>query len=45
MDAAVVQEVARMRAHGHRESTELFLRTMVRQYRSGTDRRTPALTL
>ena len=45
MDAEVVREVERMRASGHRESPALFLRTMVRQYRSGTDRRTPALTL
>ncbi len=45
MDAEVVREVERMRANGHRESPALFLRTMVRQYRSGTDRRTPALTL
>ena len=45
MDAEVVREVERQRASGHRESPSLFLRTMVRQYRSGTDRRTPALTL
>ena len=45
MDAEVVREVERQRASGHRESPGLFLRTMVRQYRSGTDRRTPALTL
>jgi diacylglycerol kinase family enzyme len=45
MDAEVVQEVERQRASGHRQSAALFLRTMVRQYRSGTDRRTPALTL
>jgi len=45
MDAEVVREVERMRANGHRESPALFLRTMVRQYWSGTDRRTPALTL
>ena len=45
MDAEVVREVERLRAGGHRESPALFLRTMVRQYRSGTDRRTPALTL
>ncbi|MGH3231042.1 MAG: diacylglycerol/lipid kinase family protein [Streptosporangiaceae bacterium] len=45
MDAEVVREVERMRASGHRESPALFLRTMIRQYRSGTDRRTPALTL
>jgi diacylglycerol kinase family enzyme len=45
MDAEVVREVERLRANGHRESPSLFLRTMVRQYWSGTDRRTPALTL
>lgn len=45
MDAEVVREVERQRASGHRESPVLFLRTMARQYRSGTDRRTPALTL
>lgn len=45
MDAEVVREVERQRASGHRESPALFLRTMVRQYWSGTDRRTPALTL
>jgi diacylglycerol kinase family enzyme len=45
MDAEVVREVERQRASGHRESPALFLRTMVRQYRSGTDRQTPALTM
>jgi diacylglycerol kinase family enzyme len=45
MDAEVVREVERLRASGHRESPALFLRTIVRQYRSGTDRRTPALIL
>jgi diacylglycerol kinase family enzyme len=45
MYAEVVQEVERQRASGHRQSAALFLRTMVRQYWSGTDRRTPALTL
>jgi diacylglycerol kinase family enzyme len=45
MDAEVVREVERARASGHRESPALFLRTIARQYRSGTDRRTPALTL
>jgi diacylglycerol kinase family enzyme len=45
MDAEVVREVERLRASGHRESPALFLRSMVRQYWSGTDRRTPALTL
>ncbi len=45
MDAEVVREVERQRASGHRQSPALFLRTMIRQYRSGTDRRRPALTL
>ena len=44
-DAEVVREVDRMRAQGHRESVTLFLRTMIRQYYRGTDRREPALTL
>ena len=44
-DAEVVREVDRMRAQGHRESVTLFLRTMIRQYYRGTDRRRPALTL
>ena len=39
MDAEVVREVDRMRAQGRRESVPLFLRTMVRQYYRGTDRR------
>jgi diacylglycerol kinase family enzyme len=45
MDAEVVGEVDRLRAEGRRESTSLFLRTMVRQYYRGTDKRRPALTL
>jgi diacylglycerol kinase family enzyme len=45
MDAEVVREVDRLRDAGRRESTSLFLRTMVRQYYHGTDRRRPALTL
>src|SRR5215469_1065186 len=45
MDAEVVREVDRMRAQGRRESVSLFLRTMVRQYYRGTDRRRPALTV
>jgi diacylglycerol kinase family enzyme len=45
MDAEVVREVDRMRAEGRRESVPLFLRTMVRQYYRGTDRRRPALTV
>jgi diacylglycerol kinase family enzyme len=44
-DAEVVGEVDRLRAAGRRESASLFLRTMVRQYYRGTDRRRPALTL
>ncbi len=43
MDAETVREVERLRAAGRRESTPLFLRTMMRQY-YGTDRR-QALTL
>ena len=45
MDAEVVREVDRMRAQGRRESAALFIRTMVRQYYRGTDRRHPALRL
>jgi diacylglycerol kinase family enzyme len=45
MDAEVVYEVERARASGRKESTSLFLRTMVRHLYRGTDRRTPALTL
>jgi diacylglycerol kinase family enzyme len=45
MDAEVVQEVERLRASGRKESTSLFLRTMVRHLYRGTDRQTPALTL
>jgi diacylglycerol kinase family enzyme len=45
MDAEVVGEVERLRSKGRRESASLFLRTMVRFYYRGTDRRHPALTL
>lgn len=45
MDAEVVREVDRLRAAGRRESASLFLRTIMRQYYRGTDRRRPALTL
>jgi diacylglycerol kinase family enzyme len=45
MDAEVVNEVERQRAAGRKESTSLFLRTMVRHLYRGTDRETPALTL
>ena len=41
MDAETVREVERLRAAGRRESTPLFLRTMMRQYYR-TDRRRPA---
>ena len=44
MDAETVREVDRLRAEGRRESTPLFLRTMMRQYYR-TDRHRPALTL
>jgi diacylglycerol kinase family enzyme len=44
-DAEVVGEVDRLRAEGRRESTSLFLRTIIRHYYRGTDRRRPALTL
>jgi diacylglycerol kinase family enzyme len=44
MDAETVGEVDRLRTEGYRESTPLFLRTMVRQFYR-TDRRRPALTL
>ena len=45
MDAEVVREVERQRARGRKESQTLFMRTVVRRYYRGTDRRTPALTL
>jgi diacylglycerol kinase family enzyme len=45
MDAEVVREVDLLRAGGRRESASLFLRTMVRHYYRGMDRRNPALTL
>jgi diacylglycerol kinase family enzyme len=45
MDAEVVNEVERLRAAGRKESTSLFLRTMVRHLYRGTDRKTSALTL
>ena len=44
-DAEVVREVDRLRTQGRRESVPLFLRTLVRQYYAGTDRRQPALTV
>jgi diacylglycerol kinase family enzyme len=45
MDAEAVGEVERLRASGHRESPMLFGWAILRRYASGTDRRTPALTL
>jgi diacylglycerol kinase family enzyme len=45
MDAEVVREVERLRASGRRQSATLFAWAILRRYTSGTDRRTPALTL
>jgi diacylglycerol kinase family enzyme len=45
LDAEVVYEVEQQRAAGRKESTSLFLRTLVRHLHRGTDRETPALTL
>ena len=45
LDAEVVREVERLRASGHRQSATLFGWAILRRYISGTDRRTPALTL
>lgn len=45
LDAEVVQEVERLRTEGRRETAALFLRTLLRHYYQGTDRRQPALTL
>ena len=45
MDAEVVREVERLRASGRRQSAALFTWAILRRYASGTDRRTPALTL
>jgi len=45
MDADVVREVERLRASGRRQSATLFAWAILRRYISGTDRRTPALTL
>jgi diacylglycerol kinase family enzyme len=44
-DAEVVHEVDQRREKGTRQSASLYLRTIVRQYYRGTDRRVPALTL
>jgi diacylglycerol kinase family enzyme len=45
VDAEVVADVDRRRASGRRASTLLYLRTALRRYYAGTDRRHPALTL
>ena len=45
MDAEVVREVERLRASGHRESPALFTWAILRTHRSGTNRKTPALSL
>ena len=44
-DAEVVHEVDQQREKGSRQSASLYLRTIVRQYYRGTDRRVPALTV
>jgi diacylglycerol kinase family enzyme len=44
-DAEVMHEMDQLREAGRRQSTTLYLRTIVRQYHRGTDRRVPALTL
>ncbi len=44
-DAEVVHEVDQRREKGTRQSASLYLRTIVRQYYRGTDRRVPALTV
>jgi len=43
-DAEVVHEVEQQREKGSRESASLYMRTIVRRYYRGTDRRVPALT-
>jgi diacylglycerol kinase family enzyme len=45
MDAEVVRDVEDLRARGRRESQALFVRTIIRRYYAGTDRRKPALTM
>jgi diacylglycerol kinase family enzyme len=45
LDAEAVREVERLRASGHRESPALFTWAIIRTYRSGFDRKTPALSL
>jgi diacylglycerol kinase family enzyme len=44
IDAEVIGDMERQRAHGRRASVAAYLRTAVRRY-YGTDRRRPALTL
>jgi diacylglycerol kinase family enzyme len=44
LDAEVIGDMERQRAHGRRASVTAYLRTAVRRY-YGTDRRRPALTL
>jgi diacylglycerol kinase family enzyme len=44
-DAEVVHDVDQQREKGSRESASLYLRTIVRRYYRGTDRRVPALTV
>jgi diacylglycerol kinase family enzyme len=44
VDAEVIADMERQRAHGRRASVAAYLRTAVRRY-YGTDRRRPALTL
>jgi diacylglycerol kinase family enzyme len=44
-DGEVMHEMDQLREAGHRQSTMLYLRTIVRHYYHGTDRRVPALTL
>lgn len=45
LDAEVVREVERHRHRGSRADPSLYVRTAVRHFFSGTDRRRPALTL
>ncbi|MFA1544762.1 diacylglycerol kinase family protein [Actinomadura chokoriensis] len=45
LDAEVIREVERRRAAGIRADPSLYVRTAVRHFFSGTDRRRPALTL
>ena len=45
LDAEVIGDMERQRARGRRASVTAYLRTAVRRYYYGTDRRRPALTL